>query len=130
MSEETEEKREVGLAKRPGGPGANRGSGLLVALILASFAVGLLANWGYTTYAINQARSQNAQTQRAQEAQGQQVEARLCTTLARLAGTRPPASLDPHDAAVNPGRRFDLQMHATLSELFPDIQCPAKYLSR
>lgn len=126
---ETEE-RPVGLAKRPGGPGSSRGSGLLVALIILSFALGLLANWAYTTYAIDQARNQNAQTQRAQAAQGQQVEARLCTTLGRLAGAQPPPHLDPFDAAVNPGRLYDIEVHRILSELFPDVQCPAKYLSR
>jgi hypothetical protein len=54
-----------------------------------------------------------------QRQQGQAVERKLCTTMARLAALRPP----PGNPEVNPARGYDQQLHATLDQLGPDLGC-------
>lgn len=57
--------------------------------------------------------------QTAQQRQGQQIEAKLCTTLGKLAALRPPSGLP----GANPSRAYDQEMHAALAQLGPDIGC-------
>jgi hypothetical protein len=58
-------------------------------------------------------------SQAAQQRQGQQVLAKLCATLDRLAALKPPSG----SAASNPSRAYEQQLHATLAQLSPDIGC-------
>lgn len=60
-----------------------------------------------------------AATQAAQQRQGQMIEVKLCTTLTGLARLQPP----PGDPVTNPSRAFDQKLHATLSQLGPDLGC-------
>jgi hypothetical protein len=58
-------------------------------------------------------------SQRAQQRQGQQLEAKICTTLNRLAALKPPGG----SPADNPSRAFEQQQHAVLAQLGPDVGC-------
>lgn len=60
-----------------------------------------------------------AANQAAQRRAGQQVERALCQTLDRLAALKPP----PGNPVQNPARGYDQQLHATLSQLAPDLGC-------
>jgi hypothetical protein len=55
----------------------------------------------------------------AQQRQGRLIERKLCTTLDRLTELRPP----PGNPATNPSRKFDQELHETLSQLGPDLGC-------
>ncbi len=55
----------------------------------------------------------------AQQRQGAALEAKLCTSLDRLAGLQPP----PGPATANPSRAYLLQQHQVLAELGPDVGC-------
>lgn len=57
--------------------------------------------------------------QRAQQRQGEVLEAKLCTTLGRLAALKPPAG----SPAANPSRAFEQALAGTLAELGPDVGC-------
>lgn len=58
-------------------------------------------------------------TRTAQQQAGQLVEAKLCTTLGKLAGLRPP----PGDPRANPSRAYLQAQHAALAELGTDLGC-------
>lgn len=75
-------------------------------------------------YKAEQASQQHqaAQQAAAQRAQGAALEQKLCTSLGRLAGLRPP----PGPAAGNPSRAYLLQQHQVLAELGPDVGCGAR----
>lgn len=55
----------------------------------------------------------------AQQRQGQQLEARLCTSLDALAALKPP----PGRPGDNPSRAYLQGQHAVLAELGPDVGC-------
>lgn len=57
--------------------------------------------------------------QAAQQRQGEQLEAKLCASLARQAELKPPGG----PPADNPSRAYLQQQHAVLAELGPDIGC-------
>jgi hypothetical protein len=57
--------------------------------------------------------------QAAQRRQGQAVERKICTTLTRLSGLQPP----PGNPQANPSRAYLQDLHATLSQLGPDLGC-------
>lgn len=62
-------------------------------------------------------------TQRAaQQAQGEIVERKLCTTLDGIAALRPPAG----NPATNPSRAFDQHLHAKLGQLGTDLGCGSR----
>lgn len=58
-------------------------------------------------------------SQAAERRQGAVIEAKLCTTLGRLAALSPP----PGSPAVNPSRAYEQSLHAVLAQLGPDIGC-------
>ena len=58
----------------------------------------------------------------AQQRQGAVFEAKLCTSLDRLAALQPP----PGNPATNPSRAFDDNQHAVLAQLGPDVGCKEK----
>lgn len=60
--------------------------------------------------------------QGSQQRQGAQLEQKLCTSLDRLAGLKPP----PGSPADNPSRTYLLQQHQVLAELGPDVGCKGK----
>ena len=62
------------------------------------------------------------QEQAAQQRQGAVLEAKLCTSLARLAALKPPAG----NPAANPARAFDQEQQAVLAQLGPDVGCGGK----
>jgi len=82
--------------------------GVLLAALLASNGVTYLASVNY--YHREQA---------AQQRQGAVLEAKLCTTLGRLAALAPP----PGSPQANPSRSYDQQLHAVLAQLGPDVGC-------
>jgi type II secretory pathway pseudopilin PulG len=105
-----------------------------VALVVLSLAIGAAAMLFTVSYyhreqgaqqrqaaqqAAAQAR-QAAQQQAAQRAQGELLEAKLCSTLGKLAALKPPAG----NAVANPARGYDQSLHATLAQLGPDLGCP------
>lgn len=92
---------------------------VLAVLPLAMAAVAIL--FTVTYYHREQAgqQAQAAQQQAAQRAQGVVLEAKLCSTLGKLAALKPPAG----NAAANPARGYDQLMHETLAQLGPDIGC-------
>lgn len=75
-----------------------------------------------TTAQQNQQASQQRQAaaeQAAQRQQGALLEAKLCSTLGKLAALKPPAG----NPATNPARAFDQSLHSTLAQLGPDLGC-------
>lgn len=106
--------------------GARRAVVILFALTLAIGA----ANLFWTAHETNAAwaaqhqeqaaqQRQAAAQQAAQRRQSAVFEAKLCTTLERLAALSPP----PGNPASNPARGFDQQQHAILAQLGPDVGC-------
>ena len=92
----------------PSGPSLAYSIAVLVAMGFLISAANLL----FTAHYVNS-------TQAAARRQGELVERRLCTTLDRLAVLRPP----PGNPVTNPSRAFDQHLHATLSQLGPDLGC-------
>ena len=60
-------------------------------------------------------RQQHAAARRERAA----IEAKLCSTLGKLAELQPP----PGNPATNPSRAFDDELHATLSQVGTDLGC-------
>lgn len=54
-----------------------------------------------------------------QAKQGQRVVMLICTTMGKLAALKPPAG----NAAANPSRAYEQELHATLDQLGPDLGC-------
>ena len=90
--------------------------------VAALVLLGLLvtgANLLWTAHAVNTFQSQQRQEQQAQRRQGQAIEAKLCSTLNRLAALKPP----PGDPAANPSRAYLQAEHDTLAQLGFDLGC-------
>jgi hypothetical protein len=62
----------------------------------------------------------NHSAQASRQRAAQSVERKLCTTLSRLTALKPP----PGNPVTNPSRAFEQNLHATLSQLAPDLGCP------
>ena len=88
-----------------------------VLVLLALLVTGINLLW--TAHEVRAFSSSQQQQSTAQQQQGQAIEKKLCTTLGRLAALKPPAGAP----AKNPSRAFEDDMHATLSQLGPDIGC-------
>ena len=115
------------------GPGATCPAGLpvprgtvLTRSVLRSAAVLILlvmlvtgANLLWTAHAVNSFQSNQRQEQQAQRRQGALIEAKLCSTLGRLAALKPP----PGDPAANPSRAYLQAEHDTLAQLGVDLGC-------
>jgi hypothetical protein len=84
-----------------------------------AFVALLVLQLALTAVAILFAVSYYHLEQAAQRAQGAALEHKLCTSLDRLAGLKPP----PGPAAGNPSRAYLLQQHQVLAELGPDVGC-------
>ena len=117
-------------AQGPRGPRGERGAAVLsspvrIALVflfgLSVILAGANLLWTDREVHASQAAIQAAQhhEQVLQQQAGAVIGRKLCTTLDRLAALKPPAG----NPAANPSRAFDQQVHATLSELGPDIGC-------
>lgn len=81
-----------------------------VGLVLLSVLLSLSALFGAITY--------YRLSQAAQQRQGRAFEAKLCTSLERLAGLQPPAA-----SPGNPSRGYLAEQHQVLAELGPDVGC-------
>lgn len=122
--------RMTGLARGPKGEQGARGErGLshlqgraVVVLFLIAAGCGV-GNLFWTAHEVRASATaqqrQAAAEQAAQRAQGAVLEKQLCSTLNRLAALKPPAG----NAARNPARGYDQQLHAVLSGLSPDLGC-------
>jgi hypothetical protein len=93
----------------------------ILALFVVAFGVGA-GNLYWTAHEVNANAGAQRQQQAAQRAQGELLEQKLCATLGRLSALRPPAG----NAAANPARAYDQQLHATLAQLGPDLGCKGK----
>jgi hypothetical protein len=91
--------------------GTRRAIVMLLVLTVALSGLALLAAVGYYH------RSEGAQ-----QRQGEQLEQKLCTSLAKLAALKPPGG----SPASNPSRAFEQQQHAVLAQLGPDLGCGAR----
>jgi hypothetical protein len=110
------------LAKGPKGPKGERGAkgerGMpvvqrqaIVYLFALSVTLTLLIGAAFVHYV--------DASQAAQRQQSLIVERKICTTMGRLAALKPPAG----NAAANPSRAYEQQLHATLDQLGPDLGC-------
>lgn len=83
-------------------------------------SVSVLLGW-VAYYHSSQASQQRQAAQQAasQQRQGEQLEAKLCASLARQAELKPPGG----SPLNNPSRAYLQQQHAVLAELGPDIGC-------
>jgi hypothetical protein len=108
--------------------------GRRLAVAIVAFAIGVILsavlNWGYTTYAINQAKHQNAHAIqvgqqetahaiRLGQEEGARAEAKICVTFTKLHQNKPPAG----NPLKNPSRRYDQNQYAILGELPGDLGC-------
>lgn len=89
-------------------PGTRRAFVALALLALALAAASVLISVNYYV------REAGAQMR-----QGRQLEARLCTSLDKLAALKPP----PGSPGDNPARGFEQAQHDVLAELGPDVGC-------
>ena len=123
VSAEDGERFPVGPQGAKGEQGAQgeRGLPLLTGrAIVVLFGIGVLIGVGnlfWTAHEVRAAGTAQHQEQAAQQRQGAVLEAKLCTTLDRLAALKPPAG----DPASNPARAYAQQEHAVLAQLGPDI---------
>ena len=90
-----------------------------VIILIGAVLLAIALNAGYTTWAVGLERLSQQAAQQAQRQAGREVERKICRTLAALAALRPP----PGNPAANPSRAFDQRLHATLSQLAPDLGC-------
>ncbi len=86
--------------------------GRAIALAVASVVFAVALNAGFTYWSVES-------SQAAQRQQGIAVEQKICITLAHLDALKPPAG----NPRKNPSRAFDDELHATLSQLGPDLGC-------
>jgi hypothetical protein len=93
----------------------------IVGLFVLGAGVGA-GNLLFTAHEVNANAGAQRQQRAAQRAQGELLEQKLCATLGRLSALRPPAG----NAATNPARGYDQQLHATLAQLGPDLGCKGK----
>lgn len=77
------------------------------------------ANLLWTAYAVRASQASQVREEAAQQRQGQAIGKKLCTTLGRLAALKPPGG----PPSANPARAYEDDLHATLSQLGPDIGC-------
>jgi type II secretory pathway pseudopilin PulG len=97
----------------------------VVVLFVISVLLSAAAYLGAVSYyhAEQAAAARQAEAQKAaQAAQSAAFEAKLCTSLERLAGLEPP----PGPPGDNPSRAYLAQQHQVLAELGPDVGCPAR----
>jgi hypothetical protein len=127
VSSEADERLPVGPRGAKGAKGERGERGLswrvrwsIFVLFLLAFGFGA-GNLYWTAHEVNANAAAQRQQQAAQRAQGQLLEQKLCATLGRLSALRPP----PGNAAANPARGYDQQLHATLAQLGPDLGCNA-----
>jgi hypothetical protein len=97
------------------GIAGNRARNALLVLVLIVGAGNLVAS----RLEVDASNAAQAREQAAQKRQGKIIDAKICTTMARLAALRPPAG----SPSRNPSRAFDDNLHATLDELGPDLGC-------
>ena len=86
---------------------------VLVALLVTG------ANLLWTAHAVRSFQSSQQAQNAAGRRQGALIEQKLCTTLGRLTALKPP----PGPPSRNPSRAYEQELHATLSQLGPDIGC-------
>ena len=101
------------------GRGQSRALAYLFILNFTFIVVGYVLFAHYVNATIRAQQEQAQITQQAQERQALLVERKICTTMHRLAALQPPAG----NAAANPSRAYDQELHATLDELGSDLGC-------
>lgn len=118
--------RMVSLARGPKGEQGARGErglsrlqGRAVVVLFLLAALFSASGWFWQAHQAREATAAQHAEQVAQQRQGAAIEAKLCTSLARLAALKPP----PGDPAANPSRAFEDEQHAVLAQLGPDVGC-------
>lgn len=90
---------------------------ILLILTLIAGAGNLAASFAE----VHHANAVQQQQETAQQRQGRMIEAKLCSTLGKLAALKPP----PGDPETNPSRAFDQSEHAVLVQIGTDLGCRA-----
>jgi type VI protein secretion system component VasK len=98
---------------------ARRFSMFLLFLVLVMGSANLVSSYFQNRHFESELLQQYNSTQQQQQAQGREIDERLCATLDRLAALKAPAG----SASGNPSRAYEQQLAATLAELRPDIGC-------
>lgn len=85
------------------------GLGIVAAVVNAAFTL-ILFMHGQQLYNQNQAAAKQ---------QGAKIVHSVCLTFDRLAALKPP----PGNPTTNPSREYDQELHNTLAQLGPDLEC-------
>jgi hypothetical protein len=114
------DKGDAGAKGDKGEPGARgrRGEGMprgARRAIVSLFAITVALSLASILFAVGYYHREAA----AQQRQGEQLEAKLCATLDKLAALRPPSG----SPLANPSRAFDQKLYRALNELAPDLGC-------
>lgn len=115
-----DEKRLIASRRRSLPGDVSRGAKLWLALLLVLVLIIGAGNLWATYAEVNSFKAQFAAQQRVQQELGKQEVGKLCSTFGHLAALKPPAG----DAAANPSRAYEQQLHSILSGVVVDIGCP------